>query len=312
MPPSVVAGHVGERAAELADRRSRRGDDEDVAVRPGRFLSILCHALKFTTAHGLGPSAMIWRVIRRGVDLAKIFFHVASRGAERILPPIVLWFLLWPLNAFLSARYAWFSRGPVPAASFPLLEVAGPPLFKRWRHFSRAQSHWWLLGWIDRLGAPKWQRRLELQGLEKLKAELAERAVIVCSLHTTSVPALGAWLRSVGVPAAHVPADRTWFSSPSRMRKAALAEKAGQAFTLRPDQPRDMLEFLTPGRALVLTADFNAGRVTHVPWRGGSVVVGQGLFRMARSRHAAVVPVLILSTGRWRYKATSSTPCRNT
>jgi len=110
-------------------------------------------------------------VITRGVDLAKSAFHFASRGAERILPPIALWFLLWPLNEALAVRYAWRSRERVPAARLPVPAGSShPPLLKRWRHFRRAQTHWWLLGWIDRLSGPKWQRRLEVRGLEKLAA----------------------------------------------------------------------------------------------------------------------------------------------
>ncbi|MEA2676733.1 MAG: Bacterial lipid biosynthesis acyltransferase [Chloroflexota bacterium] len=248
-------------------------------------------------------------MVTRGVDLAKSAFHVASRGAERVLPPIALWFLLWPLNEAVAARQAWRSRERVPASMLPLPATTGvPSYFKRWRHFRRAQTHWWLLGWMDRLPASKWRRRLEIHDLEKLTAVLAERPVIVCSIHTTSVPTLAAWLRSFGIPTAHVPVDMTWFSSPSRLRKAALAARMGGAFVIRPDRPRDMVEFLKPGNMLLLTADFTGGRVTNVPWRNGSVSVGIGLFRLARSTGAAVVPVLIFDIGRWRYKVTVFDP----
>jgi lauroyl/myristoyl acyltransferase len=244
------------------------------------------------------------------VDLAKALFHVTSRGAERILPPIALWFLLWPLNEFLSLRYArrgYADRIPAPSLPAPA-GFKGTSTFKRWRHFSRAQTHWWLLGWIDRLSAPKWRRRLRVDGLEKLNAVLAERPVIVCSLHTTSVLTLAAWLRSLGIPAAHVPVDRTWFSNPARMRKQALAEKMGMAYMIRPDQPREMVRFLKSGNVLLLTADFDKGRVTNVPWRDATVEVGTGLFRMARSTGAAVVPVIIFETGRWTYEVTVFDP----
>jgi lauroyl/myristoyl acyltransferase len=105
-----------------------------------------------------------------------------------------------------------------------------------------------------------------------------------------------------------VPVDVSWFSSPARLRKAALAEKMGQAFVLRPDQPREMVRFLKSGNVLLLTADFNAGRVTHVPWRDATVEVGTGLFRMARSTGSAVVPVIIFETGRWTYEVTVFDP----
>lgn len=245
------------------------------------------------------------RVVRRVIDLAKDVFHVASRGAERILSPMALWLLLWPLNDALAARYAWRSRDRVPAASLPRpVDSRRPSLFRRWRYFSRAQSHWWLLGWIDRLSSAKWQGRLKVEGFSGLESVLAERPVVVCSLHTTSVPTLAAWLRSLGLPTAHVPMDLTWFTSPARLRKTALAERMGKAFMIRPDSPRDMVEFLRPGNALVLTADFHGHRVSNVPWRGGSVSVSTGLFRLARSTGAAVVPVIILDSGRWRYEVT--------
>ena len=243
------------------------------------------------------------------MDLAKALFHVTSRGAERILPPVALWFLLWPMNEAFAITFARRNRERVAATRLPM--PAGstfPSVFRRWRHFRRQQSHWWLLGWIDRLSSPKWQRRLRVRDLDKLTRALAERPVIVCSLHTTSVLTLAAWLRSRGLPTAHVPVDVSWFSSPARLRKAALAEKMGQAFVLRPDQPREMVRFLKSGNVLLLTADFNAGRVTHVPWRDATVEVGTGLFRMARSTGSAVVPVIIFETGRWTYEVTVFDP----
>ena len=244
-------------------------------------------------------------MIRRGVDLAKSVFHVASRGAERVLPPIALWFLLWPLNEFLAARYARRGNNRVPATRLPMPAGSNlPSLFLRWRHFSRAQTHWWLLGWVDRLSAPKWQRRILIHDLETITAQLVERPVIVCSLHTTSVPTLAAWLRSKGIPAANVPMDITWFSNPARIRKRAIAARMGGAFMIRPDQPRAMVDYLKPGHVLVLMADFTAGRVTNVSWRDASIDVATGLFRLARSTGAAVVPVVIFDTGRWRYEVT--------
>jgi hypothetical protein len=259
-----------------------------------------------TSARPVGDD---WPVVRRGVDVAKSVFHFASRGAERILPPIALWFLLWPLNEALAARQALRTRERVPAVSLPLPPDAQlPGLLSRWRHFSREQTHWWLHGWNDRLSASKWQRRVQVKGIEKLMAPLAERPVIVCSIHTTPVPTLAAWLRGMGVAAAHVPIDPSWFNSPARIRKRALAAKMGTDYMIRPDRPRDMLEFLAPGHALILTADFNAGRVTNVPWRDATVEVGTGLFRMARSTGSAVVPVIIFATGRWSYEVTVFDP----
>jgi lauroyl/myristoyl acyltransferase len=243
------------------------------------------------------------------VDLAKSLFHVTSRGAERVLPPIALWFLLWPLNEALAIVSARRNRERVPATRLPMPANSRiPSLFQRWRHFRRQQSHWWLLGWIDRLSSPKWQRRLTVRDLDKLTTVLAGRPVIICSLHTTSVLTLAAWLRSLGLPTAHVPVDVTWFSNPARLRKAALAAKMGQAFVLRPDQPREMFRFLKPGNILLLTADFDRGRVTNVPWRDASIEVGTGLFRMARSTGSAVVPVSIFETGRWSYEVTVFDP----
>lgn len=240
------------------------------------------------------------------MDLTKSLFHVTSRGAERVLPPMALWFLLLPLNELLAARFA--RRSPhdrVPAARLPLpVDSPRPSTFRRWRHFSREQRHWWLLGWIDRLSAPKWQHRLETRGLEKLTLLLAERPVIVCSLHTTPVMTLAAWLRGLGIRAAHVAMDLTWFSSPARMRKAGLAEKIGVPFVLNPEGTRDIVEFLAPGHALVLTSDFTGGRVTEVEWRDATVTVATGMFRLARSTGAAIVPVTIFETGRWRYEIT--------
>ena len=248
-------------------------------------------------------------MIKRGIDLAKSAFHVGSRAAERVLPPVALWWLLLPLNEFLAAIYGWRSKELVPTPSLPAPHgFTRQSFYKRWRHFSREQTHWWLHGWNDRLSTPKWRRRVRVNGIEKLLTALAERPVIICAIHTTPVATLAAWLRAMGSAAAHVPMDPAWFKNPARIRKRALAAKMGTDYMVRPDRPRDMLEFLTPGHALILAADFDSGRVTHVPWRGANVTVGTGLFRVARSSGAAVVPMLILETGRWRYEVTAFDP----
>lgn len=247
--------------------------------------------------------------MRRGIALAKTVFHRASRAAERVLPPVALWFLLWPLTALLGALQARRNPHPVPATNLPLGPNANRPgTWQRWRYFSRAQTHFWLIGWIDRLSDAKWQRRIAVNGLEKLTTLAADRPVIVCSLHTTSIPLLGAWLRALGIPAAHVPMDLTWFSDPTRVRKVALAKEMGAPFTVRPDQPRDMIEFLKPGHVLVLTSDFTGGRLITIPMRNATVKVATGLFRLAQSTGAAICPMLIFDAGRWRYEVTVFDP----
>jgi lauroyl/myristoyl acyltransferase len=239
------------------------------------------------------------------VALAKTAFHVGSRAAERVLPPIFMWFLLVPLTELLAARNARrFHQVRVPAPSLPVPDDAQRPgPFQRWRYFSREARHWWLLGWMDRLSAPKWQKRVEVAGLDKLQGRLAVKPVIVCSVHTSSLMTMAAWLRSMDIPTAHLPLHPDWFNNPAQLRKAALTEKMGP-FNIRPDQPRAIVKYLTPGHVLVLAADYTDGRVTHVPWGNATVTVATGPFRLARATGAAVVPVLILDTGRWKYEIT--------
>lgn len=236
------------------------------------------------------------------VDRLKGAFYGLSRTLESVLPLDLLWWLLLPLSALLAARHLRRSRVDLPVRSLPRRESDPKPSEQAsWRHLTEFQTHWWLLGWLDRLGQPRWQRRIEWQGVEHLHRALIDRPVIVVTLHTTSVVALAALIRSLGITTAAAPADQSWFRSSSRLRKVALAEELG-ATVFRRGASREIIDYLRPGRAIVLPVDHVQARSIDVACGEATVTVGTGPFRLARATGSALVPVLITSSGPWRYR----------
>ena len=227
-----------------------------------------------------------------------------TRALERFLPLTLLWLLLLPLSAAIAMRMARGGLDRVPASALPLQADHRPPSYwRRIRYFTRLHTHWWLLGLLDRLSEPRWQRRFMVNGLHELTAAVALKPVVVVSVHTTALVVLSAWVNSVGIRTAAAPADRTWFSNPARLRRVALAEQIG-ATVFRRGSVRDVLAFMRPGRAIILSVDHPSGRTIDVPWSGGSIRMSTAAFRLARSVGADVVPVAIQEAGPWRYAVT--------
>ncbi len=164
----------------------------------------------------------------------------------------------------------------------------------RWRQRLDKRLHRPVIARKHLLAEPAWQRRFEARGLEHLSGGLEERAVIAVTLHYGAVSLLRGYLASRGVSAAVVVNDRL---SDTRRRPDWLA--AGE--------PRRMLEYLMPGRCLVVAADFQRGRTLTVslPVTGpatAAVTLASGPFRLARLSGALIVPVIIAERSRWRYR----------
>ncbi|CAN5540468.1 MAG: hypothetical protein H0V12_10435 [Chloroflexi bacterium] len=110
---------------------------------------------------------------------------------------------------WLIAHYA-----RMPAEWRPHYRVA---LFTAWR--TRAVLYrWWVLSFfVDRLGRPEWQRRLDIRGWENLEAARAAGApVILATLHFGTVPLLPYWLSTRGLVVGSVVKDDIVALSPVR------------------------------------------------------------------------------------------------
>ncbi len=236
------------------------------------------------------------------MDRLKSAFYGFSRTLESVLPLGLLWWLLLPLSALLAARHMRRSRVELPVRSLPRqTSDPAPSDQETWRYLTAFQTHWWLIGWLDRLSEPRWQRRVEWRGAEHLHRVLAERPVIVVTLHTTSVVALAPLIRALGITTAAAPADQSWFRSSSRLRKVALAEEMGAA-VFRRGSSREIIDYLQPGRLIVFAVDHVEARAIDVVTGHATVKVSTGPFRLARATGAALVPILITSSGPWRYR----------
>lgn len=235
-----------------------------------------------------------------GGDSAKRAVFDLSRWLERWVPLDIVWLLVWPLSAVLAARHVHVVRH-VPVTALPAPEARRPTRVQRWRYLIGFQQHWWLIGWLDRLSEPRWRRRVAVEGLQELTQILRDRPVVLVTVHTAPVVALAPLMRAMGIPTAALPADPSWFSSPARRRKIALAEQIGDAAVFGAGSMRALIDYLTPGKLVVIAADHRGGQLVDVRWSGGNAHFSTTAFRVARRARAAVVPVMITTTGRWRY-----------
>jgi lauroyl/myristoyl acyltransferase len=238
------------------------------------------------------------RVAERGKG---VFFR-GSRALEAVLPPGVLWFLLWPISALQAIRLARPMPRAVPARHLPPRPTDLPAsAMRRWRAFVAWHLDYLPLLWLDRLSTPRWRSRFEVVG-EDLAALVADRPAIVVSVHGGAIVMLAPWMTTLGLPVASIPADGAWLRSDARRRKAALAASAGLPNVFQVGSVREILDYLRPGRALMVAADFHRGRTVDVPWESHRLRLSTGPFRLARLAGAAVVPAFVSVHGRWRYR----------
>src|SRR5205823_11808254 len=93
-----------------------------------------------------------------------------------------------------------------------------------------------------------------------------------------------------------------WTTQPARIRKGALVRPVEGSATFHPGDGRAMVRFLAPGRALLLPADHRRGHQIDGRWQHGRLRLSTGGLRLARQSGAAVVPIVIVDEGRWRFR----------
>jgi hypothetical protein len=240
-------------------------------------------------------------------QIRRLFFLI-SRRAELSVPLDVLWFVLFPLAVLRAVRQVGSRTPNEPARHLP----AGPgdrspSLAERFRFVLALNLRQPVPAWTDRLGEPRWQRRITVQGGERLHAALAG-PVVIASVHTRGALLLNLWLRATGIPTVVVTTDEPALTDPVVKLRADLASEGRAPISIRPGSGRDIARQLTPGHALMVLPDVDRGRTLTATWRGGRMRVATGAFRLARATGATVVPMVAMETGRWRWRIVIGEP----
>src|SRR5690349_14823066 len=96
----------------------------------------------------------------------------------RVLPPDLLYFVLYPYSALRSLPKTLGMR-TFPAARIPPRERDLHPRFlTRWRFQSRIIQRWLPLFWADVGNAKRWTSRISVDGVERLAALGVDRPII--------------------------------------------------------------------------------------------------------------------------------------
>jgi len=216
---------------------------------------------------------------------------IVLRTAERVLPPGVLYVLLWPGTVAIAVgallwrlRFRKLARLPWRTGFFGLVRD------RVHLHSSRA-----LYFWRDRLGTPRWRARCRFEGLDHIDRD---RPAMLVSLHFGPPRMLLNLLRSAGVRAAVLVPD--WTPNPRYTLRTRLDALEDAAWGLA-DVPRmvttgelwEARDHLRSGDALLIFPDGGEGR--RVTVRAGALhaTLGRGVLRLAQVTDAAVYPCMI-------------------
>ena len=246
---------------------------------------------------------LVW--LRLAVSWSGFYF---LRGCERVLPISVLDVLLWPV-----------------AAASDLLEVRNRKLLTSWRRIPKSwHPNPWrfffrqgvgyyheelIYVWPDRLCAPEWLKRCQLEGQTHLvTSRNHERPIVLASLHFGPYETFPYWLRAHGVATTMIRglaasealkslSDYQYSLSPPADVPVFLSAKE-----LAP-LPRfsHIRQFLGPGRRLLVMVDVDRGMQFHLPFQGHSFRMASGAIRLAAMANAELIPCLIRETGSWRF-----------
>jgi hypothetical protein len=155
--------------------------------------------------------------------------------------------------------------------------------------------------WPEQLREPRWSRRCQFIGVERLEAILAERRpVVLATFHYGNLPELYHWVRSRGIGVAFL-ASRDLGAVPTyRSRLDSLADRANGLEGV----PRligighlhlwGAREFLAvPNRVLAIAIEGRTKRDISVHGSGYTLRMAPGALRLAARARAVVIPCLI-------------------
>ena len=234
----------------------------------------------------------------------KRVFYGTGRGLARVVPPDILYFMLYPSSAMRGVRPALAKRH-VPAKHIPPRPKDGKPGFvARWHYQTVIFQRWLPLFWPGAWANQRWSERLTSEGATELDAIAAERPVVAITLHTGPAVVLGGWLMGRGLGVGSVIIDRERWLRPESVKARSdprWQKYATNSASFLAGDTRQMVRYLAPGRVLLLFADHPLGRSAEGDWPGGRLRLAVGGLRIARLTGAAVVPIVVTDNGPWRF-----------
>jgi len=233
--------------------------------------------------------------VRLGLGAAFVFI----RQLERLLPPGALRCALSPI---IAARVA-LKRNH---ASLPLPACLGGGSFQITKHQQRKYYFNSALEFFsDRLSAPKWRDRLQIDGIEYLaSARQQKRPVILAFWHFGPYILLRFWLRAAGFPAANLVEGELQNRPALKQLKDRVTPfpEIPTAFH-RVDQLREAIKFVATGNPLLIAVDVLNGKQMSVPVdQHCQFGMANGAIRIAMRSGADLIPCSIVEVGAWRFQ----------
>jgi hypothetical protein len=232
------------------------------------------------------------------------------RFAEFCLPISILIPLLFPAAAVIATYELLMGKRQSTFHQLRQLsemaQVSGVP----WRRFSFRRA-WaarlamcmarFLRFWPEKLAQPRWRRRCQFIGLERLEAILAEgRPVVLATLHYGNLTELYHWIRSRRIGMAFLISQDPGSVPAYRNELDLLADRANGLEGVPRLIGIDHLHlwkvwgFLAlPNRVLAVAMEGDAKRHIVVRGPGYTLRMAPGALRIAARAHAVVIPCLI-------------------
>ena len=154
--------------------------------------------------------------------------------------------------------------------------------------------------WPDKLREPRWNRRCQFSGLERLEQILGEgRPVVLATLHYGNLTELYHWIRSRGIGVAFLIAESS--NVPAHQNALdLLADRANgldgvpRRIQNDPSHLWQVFKFLAqPNRVLLVAIEAHTERDIVVCDLGYSLRVALGTLRLAATTRAVVIPCLV-------------------
>jgi len=213
-----------------------------------------------------------------------------ARVTERVLPPAVLYALLWPVAAIMAVAGHPFRRRRRRSRELPW----PVSVRERWRDRIWFELTLLTFHWRDRLGAPRWRSRCRIEGLEHLHGQ----PVVLVTVHVGPILLLPALLRMRGYPVCALGAPESIATRPPIRARIDAREDAASGLGHVPrfistDSLWEVNRHLKTGGILIVAADGATGKRTTVDADGLRLSLGRGTLRTAQIAGADVVPCVI-------------------